>query len=97
MRSIYMLGAALLGTAAIQAAATVEEIAILSREPAALEGIDIGKDGTIFVTNDIDGTIVSVSRDGKIQNRITVAGGHLLSTAADAGRRNVGHLTRQGT
>lgn len=46
-------------------AATVEDLGILAQGPAALEGIDFGRDGSIYVTSNIDSTIIKTGAKGQ--------------------------------
>ncbi len=57
-------------------AATVETLAVLAQEPAALEAIDIARNGRLFITNDVDGTIVTTGPDGRGVTKIQLAGEH---------------------
>src|ERR1039457_4219711 len=68
-------------------AATVETLAVLVREPASLEAIDTSADGKLYITNDIDGTILTTDRDGRNLKKITLAGNHpqVLLLTADGG------------
>ena len=68
-------------------AASVETLAVLVREPAALEAIDIEADGKLYITNDVDGTILTTDRDGRSLTKIALAGYHpqVLLLTADGG------------
>jgi len=68
-------------------AATVETLATLVREPASLEAIDTSADGKLYITNDIDGTILTTDQDGRNVRKIALAGNHpqVLLLTADGG------------
>ena len=64
MRSTPKFAASLLFVLPILAAA-VEDLGILAPGPAALEGIDFGRDGSIYVTSNIDNTIIKTDAGGQ--------------------------------
>lgn len=68
-------------------AAMVETLAVLEQNPAALEAIEIGPNGTLYITNDVDGTILTMDRDGQNVKRIVLADNHpqVLLLTADGG------------
>ena len=62
----------LTGAAPKLAAATPETLAVLVNEPAALEGIDFDRKGAIYVTNNIDSTIIKTDAQGQHAVKISV-------------------------
>ena len=68
-------------------AAMVETLAVLERNPAALEAIETGPNGTLYITNDVDGTILTTDRDGRNVKKIVLADNHpqVLLLTADGG------------
>jgi sugar lactone lactonase YvrE len=84
MRFACLLAAALLWRPAFATAATVETLAVLAQDPAALEAIEIAPNGTLYITNDVEGTILTTDREGRNAKKIALAGQHpqvLLLTA----------------
>ena len=65
-----------LGCAALLAGAAVEPLGVLVTEPAALEAIDTAPDGRMYITNDVDGTILETDRTGKTLRKMDLAGEH---------------------
>jgi len=68
-------------------AAPVETLAVLAPDPAALEAIEIGPNGTLYITNDVDGTILTTDRDGRNVKKIVLADNHpqVVLLTADGG------------
>ena len=52
--------------------ARVEELAVLATVPAALEGIALARDGSIYVTNDVDRTVFVLGPRGRLVRRWTL-------------------------
>ncbi len=69
------------------AAVAVETLAILVQDPAALEAIDIAADGRLYITNDVDGTILTTDANGQNVRKIALTGNHpqVLQLTADGG------------
>ncbi len=84
MRFACLLAGLLPLAAPVRAAAVAETLAVLAPGPAALEAIEIAPDGKLYITNDVDGTILTTDQDGRNAGKIALPGYHpqvLLRTA----------------
>ncbi len=87
MRFACLLALPLLSPLSPCMAATVETLAVLAKDPAALEAIETGANGRLYITDDVNGTILITDRDGRDVKKIALVDNHpqVLLLTADGG------------